>query len=117
MKTRKIKLTAIYLILTLSLLIRAFAQTGGEFEIKPSVIANGGGASSGGAFSVVSTIGEPLAGTNSTGGNFSLISGFWAASAISSAPRRAPFDFDGDGQNRRFDLSFRARRMVASTKR
>jgi hypothetical protein len=53
----------------------AYSQSGGSFVIKQSVIANGGGASSGGAFGVKSTIGQPLAGTQSLGGNFRILSG------------------------------------------
>lgn len=55
----------------------AFAQSGGTFEIERSVIAGGGANASGGSFSVVSTIGQPIAGTRSTGGGFSLHGGFW----------------------------------------
>ncbi len=54
----------------------------------------GGGAASGGNFSLVDTIGQAFAGQTSTGGAFNLQSGFWTN--IPSA--RAPFDFDGDGK-------------------
>lgn len=43
-----------------------------------SVIATGGGQSSGGAFTLHGTIGQSSAG-NSAGGSFSLIAGFWFA--------------------------------------
>jgi hypothetical protein len=59
---------------------RIFAQnavsTGGTFELKQSVVANGGGAISGGAFTLENTIGQPLAGTLSQNGGLSLLSGF-----------------------------------------
>ena len=76
----------------------AFAQSGGTFQIEKSVIAAGGGQTSGGQFTLNGTIGQSLAGTNTTGANLSLLSGFWASSNTVSAPRRAPFDFDGDSR-------------------
>ena len=54
-----------------------FSQSGGNFEIKKSVIASGGGESDGGSFSLKGTIGQPVA-SKSSGGNFSLSSGFWS---------------------------------------
>lgn len=98
MKNRKLNFAAAGLILTLSLLNFTNAQTGGAFEIKPSVIAAGGGAGSNGSFTVNSTIGESLAGANLSGGSFSVSSGFWGGGASSVTPRRSPFDFDGDGR-------------------
>src|SRR5438552_4428288 len=44
------------------------------------------------------TIGQPLAGTTSNGGSFSLQSGFWAGGSTVAVVRRSPFDFDGDGK-------------------
>ena len=76
----------------------AVAQSGGTFEIKKSVIASGGGVATGGAFSLDSTIAEPIAGTNSTGGPFSLTGGYRAGSAAEMAANFAVFDFDGDGK-------------------
>lgn len=59
---------------------KSFAQnapeTAGTLELKQSVIASGGGAHSGGVFSLESTLGQPLAGTLSQNGGFSLLSGF-----------------------------------------
>lgn len=101
MKIGKIIVTAFGLGFTAIILLNHLtisAQTGGGFEIKPSVISAGGGMSSGGSFSVVSTIGEPLAGTNSLGGNFSLLAGFWASMNIVQSVHKSPFDFDGDNK-------------------
>lgn len=56
----------------------AMPQAGGTFEIKKSVIAGGGQTSSGGTFALSGTVGQPLAGSVSSGGNFSIESGFWA---------------------------------------
>jgi hypothetical protein len=52
-------------------------QSGGTFNIEKSVIAGGGGDSSGGTFQMSGTIGQSLAGTTSGGGTFTLASGFW----------------------------------------
>lgn len=75
-----------------------FAQSGGSYVIERSVIASGGGKSSGaGIFEVEGTIGQPVAGLSAPVGSFRLISGFWGGS-IATAPRRTPFDFDGDNK-------------------
>ena len=58
-----------------------FAQSGGTFVIEKSVIAGGGEKSTGGTFVLDGTIGQSLAGTQSNGGSFTLLSGFWASSA------------------------------------
>ena len=79
--------------------IQISAQSGGTFQITKSVIAGGGGRTSGGTFTLDATIGEPVAGTNSTGGNFSVISGFrGGGGGLIVVPRRTLFDFDGDGK-------------------
>lgn len=54
-------------------------SSGGDFTITKSTIDGGGGASSGGDFSLVGTIGQPDANqTLSSGGDFLLAGGFWA---------------------------------------
>lgn len=53
-----------------------FAQSGGSYEIKPSVIAGGGARLSGGTFTTDGTIGQSVLGASS-GGTFSLDAGFW----------------------------------------
>jgi len=62
-----------------------FAQSGGTFSITKSVIAGGGGRASGGTFTLEGTIGQPFAGTQSTGTNFSIIAGFWGGGAAAPA--------------------------------
>src|SRR4026209_2082968 len=52
-------------------------QSGGSFTITKSVIGGGGGQSAGGTFILDGTIGQPIAGASSTGGAFTIISGFW----------------------------------------
>ena len=64
-------------ILLFCLTVSVAAQTGGSFTITQSVVANGGGASSGGTFAVNGTTGQPAAGTNSTGGVYGVNGGFW----------------------------------------
>ncbi len=73
------------------------SQSGGPFAIQQSVISNGGTLKTGGAFAVTSTIGQPFAGGDLNGVSFRILSGFWASGAA-TAPRRSPFDFDGDGK-------------------
>ena len=55
------------------------AQTGGQFAIMQSVIANGGGNSSGGNFGVTGTTAQTSVGAIGSGGNFGLYGGFWQA--------------------------------------
>ena len=69
----------------MSMLISGFAQSGGTFVIQKSVIAGGGDRSSGGAFTLDGTIGQSIAGANSTGGTFALGSGFWGGGTTAAA--------------------------------
>jgi len=48
----------------------------GDYSISRSVIAGGGGFSSGGVYDVQGTIGQPVAGATS-GGEYDLSAGFW----------------------------------------
>jgi hypothetical protein len=61
-----------------------FLQQGGQYVIKPSVVAGGGGTSAGNPLSLSGTIGQAALGTSS-GGSFSLAGGFWQAVAPCSA--------------------------------
>ena len=71
MKNRR--LSIFFLILsTLS-----YAQSGGNFSMKKSVIASGGGKSNGGNFRVNGTMGQTAVSPETTGGNFILTGGFW----------------------------------------
>lgn len=63
----------------------AFGQSGGQFAIQQSVIAGGGGNSSGGIFSVEGTSGQTGSGTISVGGSFSTQSGFWSGTLAPNA--------------------------------
>lgn len=64
-------------------------------RVDQNVVAIGGGLTTGGTYSLVSTIGEPVAGVTSSGAPYTLESGFWA---LPQSGMDAPFDFDGDGK-------------------
>ncbi len=73
------------LLLFSSLLINSigFAQS---YSIDSFTIAGGGGASTGGVYSVSGTIGQPDAGPTMNGGNYSVDSGFWSIIAAVQTP-------------------------------
>jgi hypothetical protein len=78
----------IYFLATLGILLMSTiggAQSGGSFTITKSVIAGGGGNSTGGTFVVDGTAGQSAAGTTSTGGTFQVTGGFWGGSAAPSS--------------------------------
>ena len=64
-------------------------------RVERNVLSFGGGVTSNGNYTLVSTIGEPIAGQTSVGGTYNLASGFWA---IPAENRKSPYDFDGDGK-------------------
>ena len=67
----------------------AKAQSGNPpYTIEQSVVATGGGTSTGGAgniYKIEGTIGQAAAGTNSSSGSFSVKGGFWTAQLTPSA--------------------------------
>lgn len=81
----------------------ALAQSGGGLDLTWSTI-DGGGAmnSSGGAFSVSGTIGQPDAQPPPamSGGDFSLTGGFWVVTVTCFCPG----DLNGDGQRSGADV-------------
>lgn len=66
-----------------------------QTRVDRNVLSIGGGVTASTQYTVVSTIGEPIAGQTSVGGQYSLASGFWA---IPNENRKSPFDFDGDSK-------------------
>lgn len=72
-------------VLILAVSFGAFAQTGGSYAVENSLIASGGGANSGGNFSLESTAGQTLAGGNLLGGSFLVQNGFWTFSLTPTA--------------------------------
>ncbi len=69
---------------------------GGDFDLSWHTIGGGGGTSTGGGFELAGTMGQPDAGPAMTGGNFTLLGGFW--SGVGSAPGApCPWDLDNSG--------------------
>ena len=60
------------------------AQTGGTYDLSHNVIAGGGGRSQStiGSFQLEGTVGQPSAGTVSTGDTFNIRGGFWSMAPI-----------------------------------
>jgi hypothetical protein len=69
----------ILLVLALLMPFASFAQS---YSINWYKIAGGGGTSSGGAYSLSGTIGQPDASGAMTGGNYSLTGGFWSLISV-----------------------------------
>ncbi len=67
----------------------------GEYDLAWHTIDSGGGTSEGGDFLLSGTIGQHDAGEPMTGGDFSLVGGFWAAPGTAAPP--CPADITGDG--------------------
>ena len=63
-------------------LIPAVVAHAQEYSIDWYKVSGGGGASTGGVYSVSGTIGQHDAGGPMTGGNYSLTGGFWALYAV-----------------------------------
>jgi hypothetical protein len=57
-----------------------------DFSLNWSTIAGGGGSSTGGTYQVSGTIGQYDASGPMTGGNYSLIGGFWALISVVQTP-------------------------------
>ena len=57
-----------------------------NFAIDWFTIDGGGGTSTGGVYSISGTIGQPDAGPVLTGGNYSLVGGFWSIVAAIQTP-------------------------------
>lgn len=68
--------------LSLFLSTSASAQSGGQFKIEQSVIANGGGSSSVGTITVAGTNSQPVAGTRSASTRFGIHGGFWQDTSL-----------------------------------
>lgn len=79
--------------LSLSLALVAASQTGGTYTIERSVVATGGGTSSGGVYAVVGTAGQSMAGGRFQGSQFSMFSGFFTPPAL--APTAASVSVSG----------------------
>lgn len=72
---------------------RAQVAGGGNYTLEQSVIASGGGASANGTYKIEGTIGQPVAGTNSSNSPFTLRSGFFTPESF--APTAANVSISG----------------------
>lgn len=68
--------TGLFIVFVLSL-SSAPAQSGGPYSIDQSVIANGGGTSGGGSYSITGTTAQSIAGTQSSSAAYGSRGGFW----------------------------------------
>lgn len=66
---------------SVSAAVSAGPSSGGAFVLDPNTLDGGGGASTGGAFTLSGTIGQPDASNAMTGGAFQLTGGFWRQAA------------------------------------
>lgn len=83
----------IFFIVILSIAVNAQLAVGGSFTLEQSVIATGGGKSSGGGFTVEGTNAQSIAGTRSVDSTKSLHGGFWNGSPF--APTAANVTISG----------------------
>jgi hypothetical protein len=73
-----LRFVVLLVVAALVLTTRVFAQSSGAYELKQSVIAGGGGPTSGaGSLELVGTTGQLAAGTKMSGGGFTQVGGFW----------------------------------------
>lgn len=77
---------AIILVVLVALAPVALAQSGGPYELTWTAIGTGGGTLTGGAYSLVSTIGQPEAGPGASGGGYSLTGGVWGGPSAAPPP-------------------------------
>ena len=78
---RKVKFSSVRLTLALVLLLlvpAALAQTGDGYNLAWFTVDGGGGASSGGLYTLSGSVGQPDAGVLA-GGSYTLAGGFWVA--------------------------------------
>lgn len=92
-------------VILLMLATSAAAQSGGPYTVTQSVIAGGGSQNAaGGAFGLEGTAGQSIAGTQSTGGPFSVIGGFWAEQQLAPTAANVTLSgrvlLSGDGMRR-----------------
>lgn len=96
MRTHSVHLVAALAVLTTAALAV-------DFNLDWHTVDSGGGTSTGGAFTLSGTIGQPDTG-DMTGGDFALSGGFWPGAA--SVPGTPPCvgDLNGDGEINGADL-------------
>src|SRR5262249_6787652 len=89
----KATLFSIAFVTVLNSMIVVRSQTGGSYDLSHNVIGGGGSRSTGGTLEVTGTVGQPQAGTASSGGSYDLRGGFWAYHAL--VPTAAPVNITG----------------------
>lgn len=72
-----ISIIAFILLSSFSARAQEIAATGGNFTLQKTALAGGGSRSQNASINQNGTTGQTIAGTRSTGGQFSLYSGFW----------------------------------------
>lgn len=70
-------LTAAIVVASFVAVAKAQVASNPPYTLEQSVVAGGGGTSAGGVYTIEGAIGQPVAGTNSTNGAFSLRGGFF----------------------------------------
>jgi hypothetical protein len=76
--------------LMIAALVSAEGLAPGGFSLSWSTVDGGGGTSSGGAFTLNGSIGQPDAGATMSGGPFALTGGFWPSGAATCTADIAP---------------------------
>jgi len=64
----------------------ALAQTGGDYDLTWWTVDGGGGTVEGSGYTLIGTVGQPEPGPSLTGGDYTLLSGFWSAGGAISPP-------------------------------
>jgi hypothetical protein len=75
-------INSIFVLLLFAMTSLGQLASGGSFSLEKSVIAGGGGESSGGGFKVGGTSGQNAAGTSTQNFNFSQTGGFWSPAQL-----------------------------------
>ena len=96
----RLRFLTVFLLLCAALAIPrlaiVLAQSGGSLDLRRNVIAGGGGTSTGSGNKQISgAVGQPAAGTKTSGGNITQVGGFWAA--IVGVPTPTPTPQPGAG--------------------
>src|SRR5580765_8602954 len=81
---------ALIVIMAATNAIKAQVMSGDKYSITSSVVANGGGASTGDNKKIEGTAGQSAAGGPYSGGLVSHTAGFWASSSSAASPTPTP---------------------------
>jgi hypothetical protein len=99
MKLAALKFLNAGVVITLVVLGAAAPARAQSYAIDWHTLDGGGGASTGGVYSVTGTIGQPDAGGPMTGGDYSLTGGFWSLMAIVEMPGAPTLTITHSGNN------------------